>query len=132
MDLEGLDTACKLVILANHLGLKAELGDVKIKGIEELNVTDILEAKQRGKAIRLIGVLSENLKVSPEEIPIGNVLHVERNLNAISIKTNLGTRTLIGVGAGGRQTASSALRDLLFIIQHRSRKKVITAQVAAK
>lgn len=131
LDVKGLDTACKLVIIANHLGWKKQLHEAHIEGIEALKASDLLEAQRRGKVIRLIGALNNELKVSPEEIPIGDALHIEGNLNGLTVKTKLGVQTIIGTGAGGRATAASVIRDLLFIAR-RARKKAAITQVAVK
>ncbi|MEM2964841.1 MAG: homoserine dehydrogenase, partial [Candidatus Bathyarchaeia archaeon] len=134
LDLKGLDTACKLVIMANHLGMEKRLCEVDIKGIEGLKAADLFEAQRRGRVIRLIGTLDcENgeLKVSTEEIPVGSALHVEGCLNALTVKTKLGAQTLIGTGTGGRVTAASVIRDL-FYIAHRNWGKTAVTQVAAK
>jgi len=131
LDVKGLDTACKLVIIANHLGWNKRLREAEIKGIEGLKASDLLEAQRRGKVIRLIGTLNNRLTVSPEEIPIGDALHIEGSLNGLSVKTKLGVQTIIGTGAGGRATASSVIRDLMFIARKAWKKAAVT-QVTAK
>jgi len=56
------------------------------------------------------------LKVEPKEIAIDNPLCVSGTLNAISFTSeHSGTQTIIGRGAGGTETASSILRDLIDI-----------------
>ena len=56
--------------------------------------------------------------VSQKEIPKDDTLGVNGTLNAIAFKSEQsGTQTIIGKGAGGTETASSILRDLLDIRQ---------------
>jgi homoserine dehydrogenase len=60
--------------------------------------------------------------VSPKEIPINDPLCVNGTLNAISFTSeHTGTQTIIGRGAGGIETASSILRDLIDIKKEISR-----------
>ena len=53
---------------------------------------------------------------NPVEISVDDPLCVNGTLNAISFTSeHSGTQTIIGRGAGGTETASSILRDLLDI-----------------
>ncbi len=54
-DLEGIDAACKLVIIANWLINKPiTIKDVAITGITGITLDDVQKAKKRGEAIKLI------------------------------------------------------------------------------
>jgi homoserine dehydrogenase len=56
--------------------------------------------------------------VSPKEVSFEDPLCVNGTLNAIAFTSeHSGTQTIIGKGAGGMETASSILRDLLHIRQ---------------
>lgn len=117
-DVCGIDTACKLVILANYvLGLEVTLKNVQINGITKVTYEQIEEANKRGRAVRLIGSISKKkLKVSPEEIPRLHPLCVQGILNAVTFETNeCGEQTIIGRGAGGLETSIAILRDLIDI-----------------
>jgi homoserine dehydrogenase len=116
-DIEGIDTACKLVIIANWImNLKISLKDVKIKGIKGITLEDVEEAKKEGKVIKLIGSIDNEVIVRPELIPQNHPLAVHGTLNAIAYKTEkCGEITLIGRGAGGPETASAILRDIIDI-----------------
>ena len=116
-DLDGLDTACKLVILANWvLNRKVTLSDVKVNGIRDIPHREILKAQQEGYAIKLIGSITEEITVSPERISLKDPLCVASSLNAIVFScTHSGEHILIGRGAGPRETASSILRDIVSI-----------------
>ncbi|WP_309493433.1 homoserine dehydrogenase [Candidatus Hecatella orcuttiae] len=119
MDVDGYDAACKLVIMANWiLNRKAVLGDVKIEGIRGITQHAIKEALRRGRKIKLLASADGNLVVSPQEVPVGHPLCVDGVLNAVSFMSEYaGEETLIGRGAGGKETASAVLRDLILIRQ---------------
>jgi len=116
-DIEGIDSACKLVIIANWImNKRISIKDVKIEGIKKVTLKDVNEAKKRGNAIKLIGELNEEAFVKPMEIPTVNPLCVNGSLNAVSFNTeNSGEITIVGKGAGGKETASAIIRDLIDI-----------------
>jgi homoserine dehydrogenase len=117
LDLDGLDAAAKLVILANWImGMKVTMPDIKRIGIREIASSDIKRATEKNCAIKLIANCNKELKVEPKEIAIDDPLCVSGTLNAISFTSeHSGTQTIIGRGAGGIETASSILRDLIDI-----------------
>jgi len=117
LDLDGLDAAAKLVILANWImGMKVTMPDIKITGIRKIDNSDIKYAAEKNCAIKLIASCNKELTVAPKEIAIIDPLCVSGTLNAISFTSeHSGTQTIIGRGAGGIETASSILRDLIDI-----------------
>lgn len=117
LDLDGLDAAAKLVILANWImGMKVTMPDIIRKGIRNVNTNDIKKAEKNSSAIKLIASCDKELVVSPIEVKKDNPLCVDGTLNAISFTSeHSGTQTIIGRGAGGTETASSILRDLIDI-----------------
>ncbi len=120
-DVEGTDAAIKLTILANWvMGAKLHVTDVSTQGIEGVTLQDIERAKAQGKVVKLLcrydGVTAQ---VRPELIPSTDALNVPGALNAVTYTTeDLGTITLVGKGAGGRETSSALLRDLIDIHLH--------------
>jgi len=119
-DVKGLDTALKLVILANTVwGTEAGLADVQVTGIDLITPEAIRLAMDEDVAIRLIGeaVPSKGLlRVSPRILPRSHPLLVEGTLNAVTVVTDMaGELTFIGKGAGSVETASAVLGDLLYI-----------------
>jgi len=117
LDLDGLDAAAKLVILANWImGMKVTMPDIKRTGIRKIDSSDIKRAAEKNCAIKLIASCNKELTVAPKEITIVDPLCVSGTLNAISFTSeHSGTQTIIGRGAGGIETASSILRDLIDI-----------------
>ena len=119
LDLDGLDAAAKLVILANWvMELKVTMPDIKRIGIRNVSADDIKNAAKKNCAVKLIASCNKELIVSPREISLDDPLCVNGTLNAISFTSeHSGTQTIIGRGAGGIETASSIIRDLLDIRQ---------------
>jgi homoserine dehydrogenase len=123
LDLDGLDAAAKLVILANWvMGMKVTMPDIKRTGIRGVTTKDIKAAAKKNCAVKLIASCNKELIVAPMEVPVDDPLCVNGTLNAISFTSeHSGTQTIIGRGAGGTETASSILRDLLDIRKEISR-----------
>jgi homoserine dehydrogenase len=123
LDLDGLDAAAKLVILANWvMEIKVTMQDIKRTGIRNVSDDDIKNAAKKNCAVKLIASCNKELIVSPREISLEDPLCVNGTLNAISFTSeHSGTQTIIGRGAGGIETASSIIRDLLDIRQEISK-----------
>jgi homoserine dehydrogenase len=116
-DIEGFDTACKLVITSNYvLGTSLSINDVDIQGITRVSNDDISKAASEGETIKLIGSVGRRAKVSPERVTLSHPLNVSGTFNAICFDTfPSGEVTLVGKGAGGPETATSVVRDLIEI-----------------
>ncbi len=119
LDLDGLDAAAKLVILANWvMDMKVTMPDINCKGIRNVTEEDIKKARKNNCAVKLIASCNRELTVEPKEVSVDDPLCVNGTLNAIAFTSeHSGTQTIIGKGAGGMETASSILRDLLDIRQ---------------
>jgi homoserine dehydrogenase len=118
MDIDGFDTACKVVILSNWImNKKITLKDVDRTGICNVTLQALEEAEKKNNTIKLIGSIEgDKATVKPTEISLTNPLCVSGVLNAITFSTEYAAeQTLIGRGAGGIETASAVLRDLLDI-----------------
>ena len=121
-DVKGIDTAIKLVILANfiwHLG--ARFADVEITGIDQITPDALRLAQNDEATIRLVAEAIPSrglLRVSPRILPRSHPLVVQGTLNAVTLETDMaGSLTFIGKGAGSIETASAIIGDLLFIRQ---------------
>ncbi|MGL4611677.1 MAG: homoserine dehydrogenase [Trueperaceae bacterium] len=122
-DVEGFDAAGKVAILANVLmGIDLKVSDVVREGISKLTLQDIEDAKANGERWKLIGRLerqdsSVKASVKPQRIslthPLANVMGAT---NALTYTTDLlGETTVIGAGAGRKETAYALLQDILAI-----------------
>jgi len=128
-DVEGLDALGKVVILSNVvLGKNLTWEDVERKGITGITKEDIQKAKSEGKRWKLIGSAevmndgSVKAKVWPEKLPMSDPLAgVGEAINALTFNTDeLGSVTIVGPGAGKRETGFSLLIDLININQNMS------------
>jgi homoserine dehydrogenase len=118
LDIDGFDAGAKLVIMANWLmGMKVTMKDVKRNGITNVNLSDVKKAGQRGNAIKLLATCdSRLLQVSPTEVSKTDPICVNGTLNGVTFfSEHSGQLTIIGRGAGGMETASAMLRDLIEI-----------------
>lgn len=118
-DVEGIDTAGKIVILANTVfGMNKTINDVERTGITQITYEALEMSAKNGKTIKLIGEVKKNgqLTVSPRLVPIGHPLSVSGTLNVASVQTDLaGEITVTGKGAGSIETASAILSDIISI-----------------
>ena len=123
-DVEGIDAAGKVVILANLLmdaGLT--LADVARQGISGLTAADVAEAAAAGERWKLIGTVARDedgrvhADVQPVRLPLSHPLAaVSGATNAITYSTDLlGAVTLVGPGAGRTETGYALISDLLAI-----------------
>jgi homoserine dehydrogenase len=116
-DVEGYDAAAKvLILMAAIFGQERTLKDLDFTGITQITSADMQEAKAAHERYKLIA--SANLSggsVKPIRLPINDPLaQIDGVSNAITFLTDtLGAVTLIGAGAGQRETAFGLLSDLL-------------------
>ena len=127
MDVDGIDPACKVVIMANWImNKKFTLKDVDVHGIRGVTLQALEKAAKRGNTIKLVGSVDDSPKVAPTEISKHDPLCVSGVLNAVTFVSEFaGEETIIGRGAGGMETASAVLRDLLDI-KHNLASKLLT------
>lgn len=117
-DVEGIDTALKLVILGNAvMGLSSSYEDVETEGITEITREALRLAREDNMTIKLVGTVRDSrLEVGPRLVPTDHPLNVKGVLNAATLSTELaGDITVTGKGAGPRATASALLSDILSI-----------------
>ena len=126
LDVEGLDAAHKLAILAAlAFGMKINFDDVYIEGISRITPMDIEFAAQFGYRIKLLAITkfdgqAVEARVHPTMIPFDNMLsNVNGTLNAISVSGDaVGDILLYGHGAGMMPTASAVVSDIADIARN--------------
>jgi len=124
-DVTGADAAAKMAILARlAFGAAVHLEDVVYEGIERLTADDMAYAQQFGLALKLVGTAERigeaiSVRVHPAFLPTGHPLaSVDGAFNAVTIESAAITEiTLSGPGAGGPQTASAVLGDVVSIMR---------------
>src|SRR3954454_8111682 len=123
-DVNGKDAAAKMAILA-RLAFRAPVGldDVAFEGITHVTAEDIEYAKDLGLSLKLIGTAERrdggiSVRVHPAFLYAAHPLAaVNGSFNAVTIESPAITEiTLSGPGAGGSQTASPVLGDVISAI----------------
>ena len=120
-DVEGLDAARKLAILASiSFNRRIFFEDVTVEGITNIDTEDISFGKEFGYNIKLIGIAKESskglsLNVYPAFVPLTHPLaSVRGSYNAIYIKGNgIDDAMFYGRGAGSLPTGSSVVSDIM-------------------
>jgi homoserine dehydrogenase len=118
LDIDGYDAVAKLVIASNFLmNMKSTMKDVRRQGIRDVTASQVLNERKKGNAIKLIAICDgKNLVVKPKPVSMKDPICVDGILNAITFTCqHSGQQTIIGKGAGGMETASAILRDLIDI-----------------
>jgi homoserine dehydrogenase len=120
-DVTGKDAAAKMAILARlAFNAAVRLDQVSYEGIELLTADDIAYAKELGLSLKLIGSAARidgglAVHVYPAFLYADHPLaSVNGACNAVTIESQAITEiTLSGPGAGGIQTASAVLGDVV-------------------
>ncbi len=131
-DVEGLDAARKIVILAAlSFGTLLSPDKIHCEGITKLTLDDVATAKDLGCSIKLIGhtetahgkVLA---MVSPRLVPLSNPLSTITDVfNGILVDANMvGKVMFYGAGAGKLPTASAVVADIIDIVAHMGQSDV--------
>jgi homoserine dehydrogenase len=123
-DVNGADAAAKMAILARlAFHTEVELGEVDYEGIENVQPDDLAYAKDLGLSLKLLGVAERrgagiSVRVFPCFLYRGHPLApVEGPFNAVMVESPAITEvTMSGPGAGGLQTATAVLGDLVSIV----------------
>jgi homoserine dehydrogenase len=123
-DVNGADAAAKMAILARlAFDSVVRLDDVSFEGIEEIRPDDISYARELGLSLKLLGVAERHgeaisVRVFPCFLYRGHPLApVEGPFNAITVEAPAITEiTMSGPGAGGIETASAVLGDVVSIL----------------
>jgi homoserine dehydrogenase len=123
-DVDGADAAAKMAILARlAFHARVRLDDVVYEGITEIQPDDLSYAKELGLSLKLLGVAERrdgglSVRVFPCFLYRGHPLApVEGPFNAVMVEAPAITEvTMSGPGAGGPETATAILGDLVSIL----------------
>ncbi|MGL4772869.1 MAG: homoserine dehydrogenase [Clostridium sp.] len=124
LDIEGFDTASKMLILVNTLLNKdISINDINIEGIQNIKLGDIENAKRVDKVLKLVGeynIKENKIIVSPKLIDRNSILYSIKNKNkgVVFYTDILGEIFLAGGESSTIGAAASILRDIININSH--------------
>jgi homoserine dehydrogenase len=122
-DIDGIDAAQKLVILASlAFGMPLSLDGLFTDGVSGLEPQDFAYARELGYVIKHLAIArlfgqNVELRVHPTLVPEGSLIAGVNNVdNAIMVNADaVGTTLFYGPGAGSEPTASSVIADIVDI-----------------
>jgi homoserine dehydrogenase len=120
-DVSGRDAAAKMAIIARlAFSTPVHLDQVPYEGIEHITADDMAYARDFGLGLKLIGTAERvdggiSVRVHPAFLYAGHPLaSVGGPFNAVTVESEAITEiTMSGPGAGGPQTASAVLGDVV-------------------
>lgn len=120
-DVEGIDAAHKLVILASlAFGMPLQFDKVFTEGISKIAPADVAYAAELGYRIKHLGIARKHdngieLRVHPTLIPARRLIaNVDGVSNAVVVKGDaVGPTLYYGPGAGAEPTASAVISDIV-------------------
>ncbi|GIX30470.1 MAG: homoserine dehydrogenase [Porticoccaceae bacterium] len=120
-DVEGIDAAHKLVILAAlAFGVPLAFDRVYTEGIGRLSLEDVAYARELGFRIKHLAIARQGergveLRVHPTLIPENCLIaEVDGVMNAVMVKGDaVGPTLFYGAGAGDEPTASAVVADII-------------------
>ncbi|MFQ5935466.1 MAG: homoserine dehydrogenase, partial [Acidiferrobacterales bacterium] len=125
LDVEGIDAAHKLTILASiAFGIPLQFDKAYTEGITRVAPADVRYAEELGYRIKHLGIARRanggvELRVHPTLIPERQLIaNVDDVMNAVLIKGDaLGPTLYYGAGAGADPTASAIVADLVDVVR---------------
>jgi len=128
-DIDGWDTACKLVLISNTV-LRTEFGlsEVQVEGIRGISHELVLKASRLGKVIKFMGKCSKDEPADPWKLAVGLALldpshplyGVNETTKGITFYTDtMGSVTVTGGKSDPRGTGAALLKDIIGIYADR-------------
>jgi homoserine dehydrogenase len=124
LDVEGLDTRNKIVVIANRIFDKNfGLNDVAVEGITGITPADIDNAIKAGNVIKLVGTaelnegdvtISVGPKVLETEHPLAAVNYAEKSISYLT--DTMGRVTVTGGKSSPTGAAAALLKDLIHTV----------------
>jgi len=126
LDVEGIDSAHKLTILASlSFGIPFSLGEIYTEGITRITPLDIRYALELGYNIKLLAIAKQvnreiELRVHPTMIPKEYLISdVKGVFNAVYVEGDaIGSALYYGRGAGEMPTGSAIVSDIVDIARN--------------
>jgi homoserine dehydrogenase len=123
-DVNGVDAAAKMAILATvAFGSRVAIEEVETRGITEIEPAHVLAAADLGMVVRLVGIATlaneaVDVRVQPAFVQRSHPLAaVDGAFNAVMLQGDaIREITLEGPGAGGTETASAVVADLVSVV----------------
>ena len=123
-DVNGADAAAKIAILASiAFHAHVRIDQVPHEGIDTLDRDDVTFAQELGYSVKLLGRAALgadgiSASVAPTLVPLNHPLaRVEGSFNAVMLRGDaIREVTLQGPGAGGDETATAVIGDLLSVV----------------
>jgi homoserine dehydrogenase len=136
-DVGGRDAAAKMAILARlAFGGSVHLDQVPYEGIEHIAPDDLEYADEFGLGLKLLGTAERvdgglSVRVHPVFLYPGHPLaSVTGPFNAVTVESEAITEiTMSGPGAGGPQTASAVLGDLVSVMTAQNGPRQLVADL---
>ncbi|MBN2786535.1 MAG: homoserine dehydrogenase [Pontiellaceae bacterium] len=121
LDIDGIDTAHKAVVLASMAyGAPVPMDACPTKGIRGLAASEIANAEEMGYRIKLLAIIKDNdgeveLSVEPTLVPREHMIaSVSDSFNAVFVKGDIVDDTMYyGRGAGRLPTGSAVIGDIM-------------------
>lgn len=123
MDIDGIDSACKLLLLSNtFMKTEYKLDQISIKGIRNIGIEDINKARGENKVIKLLSKAYFNdgrvvLEVLPEKVdrdhPMASIKGT--NKGVIFNTDTMGEICVFGGASNPRGAAAAAIKDVINI-----------------
>jgi homoserine dehydrogenase len=123
-DVNGVDAAAKMAILATvAFGSRVAIEEVETRGITEIEPAHVTAAADLGMVVRLVGIATlesdaVDVRVQPAFVQRSHPLAaVDGAFNAVMLQGDaIREITLEGPGAGGTETASAVVADLVSVV----------------
>ncbi len=123
-DVNGADAAAKMAILATvAFGSRVAIEEVETRGITEIEPAHVAAAADLGMVVRLVGIATlaneaVDVRVQPAFVARSHPLAaVDGAFNAVMLQGDaIREITLEGPGAGGTETASAVVADLVSVV----------------
>lgn len=125
-DVEGWDTAVKLLLIANAvMGLELRLADISVEGIVDLPPELIQRAGREGKSLKLLGRIRREQSGTTASVALSIIDHshplfgVDGTAKGITYFTDtMGAVTVTGGKSDPRGAAAAILKDIINIYRY--------------